>query len=499
VFQLRHKKAIHCKTLKKIFTPWGPRERKDQGETGFIYLSKFSGALKSTYAQCSKALTNVLQKIQSGLKVMGIQILPLDEVIHERKKKCGIRERKSIRDLNPDELDNLIKAWRHIQELDPEKENSFFNIGGLHGEPFRGAGYSNSQWWGGWCHHGNVLFPTWHRAYLLFLENALRSVSGCEDVTLPYWDESDDQTAVSTGIPDIFLQKNYKGKPNPLYSYKLKKKIVDRLSEIPDADYSKPAGYETCRYPYSGLLGENDKAATQQHNNFLDKNFTPEKINALLNQNVQTWLNLGAFANDRGEINKGNTRQKFWDCLRVQDYTVFSNTTSAHKFNDDRFKPDNKAPGQPGPQLTGPAVALESPHNDIHVAIGGVEVPGQDIDQYPYANGDMGENDTASFDPIFYFHHCFIDYLFWKWQKDHNMTEPDSISIWSGYPGTNSTDAQGPTPGIQGNAWLTLDTHLQPFKYDNKTDFSRDLTSKVWLSGDLEISLVYKDILTDVH
>ncbi|KAF7172429.1 hypothetical protein CNMCM5623_004617 [Aspergillus felis] len=443
---------------------------------------------------------------------MGIQVLPLNG---------EFRERKSIRDVKGEELDNLISAWRYIQDLDPEKINSFFTIGGLHGEPFRGAGYDNTQWWGGWCHHGNVLFPTWHRAYLLALENALRSAPGCENVTLPYWDESDDQTAggprvvtpgataggdVSTGIPDIFLQKNYKdGKPNPLYSYKLKKKVVDRLSDIPDADYSKPKGYETCRYPYSGLLGENDRAATQQHNNFLDKNFSREKINDLLNRNVQIWLTLGAFVNDKGEpINRGSTRQKFWDCLRVPDYTVFSNTTSAEKFNDEHFsetEPDPKVKTTDGPgfQFTsGPAVALESPHNDIHLAIGGVEVPGQDMDQYPYANGDMGENDTAGFDPIFYFHHCFIDHLFWKWQTDHGKTNPENISIWSEYPGTNSVDFQGPTPGIQGNTWLTLDTPLQPYEYELNSGIreSRDVTSKVRLARDLIVNQAFS---TDVH
>ena len=29
--------------------------------------------------------------------------------------------------------------------------------------------------WGGFCHHGNVLFPMWHRAYVQHLENALRT------------------------------------------------------------------------------------------------------------------------------------------------------------------------------------------------------------------------------------------------------------------------------------------------------------------------------------
>ena len=53
-------------------------------------------------------------------------------------------------------------------------------LGGYHGEPFRGAGWGSSPYWGGYCNHGNVLFPTWHRVYVLKLEEALQSMPGCE-------------------------------------------------------------------------------------------------------------------------------------------------------------------------------------------------------------------------------------------------------------------------------------------------------------------------------
>src|SRR3954452_25474427 len=76
-------------------------------------------------------------------------------------------------------LQDLMRAWKGIKELHPDNPNSFFVIGGYHGEPFRGAGWGTSSFWGGYCNHGNVLFPTWHRAYLLRLENALRSIEGC--------------------------------------------------------------------------------------------------------------------------------------------------------------------------------------------------------------------------------------------------------------------------------------------------------------------------------
>src|SRR5947209_12251723 len=96
---------------------------------------------------------------------------------------------------NEEPLEKLILAWKGIQDLPHTDPNSFYLIAGYHGQPFRGAGWGNPAWWGGYCHHGNVLFPTWHRAYLLRLEEALRTI--VPDVTLSFWDE----TEISEGSP----------------------------------------------------------------------------------------------------------------------------------------------------------------------------------------------------------------------------------------------------------------------------------------------------------
>jgi tyrosinase len=53
---------------------------------------------------------------------------------------------------------------------------SHFGIGGIHGLPFKewdGAGgnkpVSGSDW-SGYCTHGSMLFPTWHRPYVALYE-----------------------------------------------------------------------------------------------------------------------------------------------------------------------------------------------------------------------------------------------------------------------------------------------------------------------------------------
>jgi tyrosinase len=75
----------------------------------------------------------------------------------------------------------------------------------------------------------------------------------------------------------------------------------------------------------------------------------------------------------------------------------------------------------------------------------------------------MGENETAGFDPIFFFHHAFVDYVFWKWQVRHKKTAAGSLDLISGrhppFPGTYSTGL----PGQQVFTELTLSTPLTPF------------------------------------
>src|ERR1700726_4515414 len=53
---------------------------------------------------------------------------------------------------------------------------SHFSIGGIHGFPYKqwqgsgGTTQNPNARWGGYCTHGTVLFPTWHRPYLAIYE-----------------------------------------------------------------------------------------------------------------------------------------------------------------------------------------------------------------------------------------------------------------------------------------------------------------------------------------
>lgn len=345
-------------------------------------------------------------------------------------------------------LEMLMRAWKGIKELHADDPWSFFVIGGYHGEPFRDQGATNPAWWGGYCEHGTVLFPTWHRAYMYVLEKALQRIPGCADVMLPFWDETSPDS-LAGGLPAALTWETFEldGEviPNPLRSFVLPVDIVDAV-QGDDSLYSKPKGYETVRYPLSGLVGTAaDRAATAAHN----AKFPNYDANVdLLNQNIATWLTAAAMVD--GQPVGGFVHQKFVRSMDAPNYTLFSNTTSAGAFN---------ASHPPSQRV----VPLESPHNSIHLAVGGFDVPNQgDASPIAGANGDMGENDTAALDPVFYFHHCFIDYAFWTWQRRQGSTH--ALEIDTQDPGAGYSQSNPPPAGREPGERLDVNTALNPFK-----------------------------------
>ena len=363
--------------------------------------------------------------------------------------RAALRVRRSLADVQADydignkaELETLMRAWKGIKDLPPTDPCSFFMLGGFHGGPLRRVGAIDPALWGGFCPHGTVLFPSWHRAYLYTLEKALQSIPGCERVTLPFWDECS-TTSRTTGIPSALTDETFlldgKTIANPLRSFVFPMAIVDAI-EGDEHLYGKPAGYETVRYPLSGLVGTPvERAATAAHNALFPNH--ADNV-ALLNGNVVDWLN--ATLTFPKSSPQGHVYDKFIACLDAPSYTLFSNTTSMTAYNA----------AHPTTLVT----AVESPHNSIHLAIGGFDLNGHVRASIHGANGDMGENDTAGLDPIFFFHHCFVDYTFWTWQKRTGATDGFAID-----PDDPGADAARP---------MTMETPLDPFMKADGTPFT---------------------------
>lgn len=118
-----------------------------------------------------------------------------------------MRYRRNIDCLTVDQLHDLREALAAMYALPASDPNSFATVGSFHGGPPIA-----------YCSHGAPGFFTWHRAYLMAFENALR-VLGCQ-VTLPYWDWS---SGPSTGVPAACRQPTYVNRAgstvaNPLFS-----------------------------------------------------------------------------------------------------------------------------------------------------------------------------------------------------------------------------------------------------------------------------------------
>lgn len=66
---------------------------------------------------------------------------------------------------------------------------SFFSVAGIHGLPFipwddaTDQPFDPNAQWGGYCTHGSVLFPTWHRPYIMLYE--VRAMSSLLEVLHP--------------------------------------------------------------------------------------------------------------------------------------------------------------------------------------------------------------------------------------------------------------------------------------------------------------------------
>jgi len=134
-----------------------------------------------------------------------------------RAKTAAARIRKDVNSLSAPELATLKKAFEGILAKDLSDPNSYFAQAGIHWLP------------GLYCQHHVPGYNPWHRAYLLGFENALRSVPGCENVTLPYWD-------ITTPFPDLL-------KSPPYDSYTLPQDIGGGFNK----------GYVTQRYSYPDI------------------------------------------------------------------------------------------------------------------------------------------------------------------------------------------------------------------------------------------------------
>ncbi|MDQ2771678.1 MAG: tyrosinase family protein [Bacteroidota bacterium] len=192
------------------------------------------------------------------------------------------RLRQDVTTLTSDELTTLKKAFAGIMALPITDPNSYFVQAGYHWLPVGNT----------YCQHHVPGYNPWHRAYLLSFENALRSIPGCEQVTLPYWD-------VTTPVPSVFQEA-------PFDSYTIPVALADGSTNY-------PANTKTTRY---------DDATIQQ--NLLSATVT-DKVNKAMSQ--PTWEGFhglfGDAANNTIISAHDNGHNSIGDFMGDQDVAAF--------------------------------------------------------------------------------------------------------------------------------------------------------------------------------
>lgn len=182
---------------------------------GPIYGQVSTGAMPPGHPWSPDMVQTFLNWMSAGYPKGSPTSGPAVKLLAAPAETVATRIRKDIETLSPQELDLLKTAFEGILAKDPSDPNSYFVQAGYHWLPAPL-----------YCQHHVPAYNPWHRAYMLSFENALRSVPGCEQVTLPYWD-------ITKPFPEVL-------KAPPFDAYTLPQDIGQGFDK----------GYVTQRYSY---------------------------------------------------------------------------------------------------------------------------------------------------------------------------------------------------------------------------------------------------------
>ncbi|MCJ1262196.1 hypothetical protein MMC22_002066 [Lobaria immixta] len=272
-------------------------------------------------------------------------------------------------------FDLYIQSLRHFMQQNQSSLLSYYSVSGIHGYPHRAWNGVDGGYDAGYCPHGSILFPPWHRPYLALFEQILWKTAqniarryplsqrrqyqeAAKTLRIPYWD-----WALSSRMPDLTNTRwitinaphGRRNVSNPLYEYTFHPQ--PSAADFPPDDSTQVSLYHhSVRYP--------DAAGNSQ----------PELSNLQLVKNGQ-----------------GLHDQTYKLIAEASGYGPFSNNV-----DDD---------------LGNHYLSLETIHDGIHGMVGG-------------GGGHMSFIPYSSFDPIFWLHHANVDRLFAIWQAIY----PDSYA-----------------------------------------------------------------------
>ncbi|KAF8316753.1 Di-copper centre-containing protein [Clavulina sp. PMI_390] len=396
--------------------------------------------------------------------------------------------------LEPKPLRREVDEWLLLSESDPHVKKqvnlffvamdefqkmpitdtlSYWQVAGIHGQPLvPWDEKTESQTFGiGYCFHNSLLFPTWHRPYMLLFEQRVYEImlkhakkfpstvrdewiAAANSWRLPYWDwaekKSRDVVNPDNKIydaplivkQDVVQVEIGQGEEPPLI-----KQISNPMAtfKTPDglrmgsAEYGKlgiqPVTYcgqdGACETYYFNIC-----TATSRHPPAYDPK-DPETVKAW-STGVQNNDDIAQALYDHDWYESG-PKKTYTDTLGEAVYHLFgeNNFTGYAAFASTRYLEQKQLP--PAEYLS-----LEDIHNNIHGWTGGND------------GGHMSIVPVAAFDPIFYLHHANIDRLLAIWQE---LNE----DVWFSKPEEQLTEQRG-NWSLPKGATNTPQTPLAPFR-----------------------------------
>ena len=308
------------------------------------------------------------------------------------------------------------------------------------------------------CPHGNWWFYVWHRGYLGYFEQTIRSLSGDPDFALPYWDWTQLLTpppSPTWGIPDML----FNGLLTPtdaafqpytanlaVFTTFIKPTLEKYWNELNPAQKAqlKARGYASFDDDvWNGQAGVTGGGVAG------NEAFAVTCSARYLSRTNPTFDTDTATAVRRTTVAAGLLAPKFYDPT-----TAFLSFTSA-KTASHNTQPD---------QTTVFSVLEGQPHNLVHNDIGGVGA----IDPGPYGNMT---NFLSPVDPIFFLHHANIDRLWDVWtRRQISLNQPhlppeDELRVLSNEPFLFFADFKGDHI-LNGKAGDYLSTDRFDYEYD---------------------------------
>lgn len=347
---------------------------------------------------------------------------------------ANVRVRKNVKNLTAQEKADFVSAVKKLKTVPSPYDpaiNYYDQFVKWHYLAFR-CDPADAHTHGYPAHMGPAFLP-WHRVYLDVFEQALSSVSG-KDITVPYWDWTDDGSTAA-----VFSDDFMGGTGDPAEGYAVmtgplrKGEFVVSFTDVDDVD-SIFADVNTDPNPVTYLT---------RAIGMFPGGWQPALPTAT---DVQTTLNVAVYDAEP------------WDC--TPDTTKsFRNSLEGWRGKSGNFCDSATKNMDARPDGSGLRSKM---HNVVHIYVGGIFPADNPAGS---AAGSMAQN-TSPNDPVFWIHHANIDRIWAAWMKRHGRSY---LPITGGPMGHNLNDVMEPfsfrTDGKNTPASVLNESSLN-FEYD---------------------------------